>query len=259
MVCSAALGCASGPDGASGSADSLAVSGEVFYLARIALPPDAVLTVRLEDVSRADAPARLVTEVQSELKGRQVPIPFALRYPKSALDDRGVYHVRAAIRSGDRLLFTSTEAIPVDARNGAEGVQIRLNLPNPTVSEEATIHGSPATLAGTYWKLVELEGKPVVAVDNVREAHLKFMEQEKRIAGVGGVNQLMGTYSLEGEKLTIQPGGMTMMAGPEALMEQEQRFTKMLKNVTGYRIDGQTMELLGGDVVLARFESRVMK
>jgi len=33
------------------------VTGTATYLQRIALPPNAVITVRIEDVSKADAPA----------------------------------------------------------------------------------------------------------------------------------------------------------------------------------------------------------
>jgi len=47
--------CATTP---SGSADELlTVTGEATYRQRIALPQDAVITVRIEDVSRADAAA----------------------------------------------------------------------------------------------------------------------------------------------------------------------------------------------------------
>jgi putative lipoprotein len=52
------------------------ISGNVSYLQRIALPPDAVLIVRIQDVSRAGAPARILAEQRIELAGRQVPIAF---------------------------------------------------------------------------------------------------------------------------------------------------------------------------------------
>ena len=38
------------------------VTGSVTYRERIALPPSAVVTVKLLDVSRADAPAELIAE-----------------------------------------------------------------------------------------------------------------------------------------------------------------------------------------------------
>jgi putative lipoprotein len=48
------------------AAEEIAVTGEVSYRERIALPPNAVLTVRLLDVSMADAPETVVGEQKIE-------------------------------------------------------------------------------------------------------------------------------------------------------------------------------------------------
>jgi hypothetical protein len=56
------------------------VTGTATYLQRIALPPNAVMTVRIEDGSKADAPAEVIGEQVIETKGAQVPIPFAVSY-----------------------------------------------------------------------------------------------------------------------------------------------------------------------------------
>lgn len=91
-----------------------AVTGVVTYRQRIALPSDVVVRVRLEDTSRADAPAILLGEQEIEPMGRQVPFPFTVAYDPAAIDPRGRYSVRARIESasGD-LLWTSTQAYPV--------------------------------------------------------------------------------------------------------------------------------------------------
>ncbi|MGH2586447.1 MAG: YbaY family lipoprotein, partial [Dehalococcoidia bacterium] len=90
------------------------VTGVVTYRVRIALPPDAVVTVRIEDVSRADGPARVIGEQVIATEGRQVPIPFSIGYRPSEIDPRFRYNVRAQIRDGSgRLLFTTTTAHPV--------------------------------------------------------------------------------------------------------------------------------------------------
>jgi uncharacterized lipoprotein YbaY/heat shock protein HslJ len=90
------------------------VTGVVTYRVRIALPPDAVLTVQIEDVSRADAPARVIGEQVISTGGRQVPIPFSVSYRTSEIDPRFRYNVRAQITDGaGRLLFTTTTAHPV--------------------------------------------------------------------------------------------------------------------------------------------------
>lgn len=115
--------------------------------------------------------------------------------------------------------------------------------------------GSPP-LAGTYWVLTSLGDAAVEPSKAGREPHLQFGKTDGRIAGSGGVNRLMGGYKLQGEQITITPGGMTMMAGPEPLMRQEQAFAKALSEARAYRIDGRTLELLNGATVVARFEAR---
>jgi heat shock protein HslJ len=65
------------------------------------------------------------------------------------------------------------------------------------------------------------------------------------------INTLGGQYTLDGATLSIKSGAMTMMAGPEPLMKQEQDFVAALKRVTGFRAADGTLSLLaGGDVVL---------
>jgi uncharacterized lipoprotein YbaY len=89
------------------------VTGVVTYRERIALPPDAIVTVRIEDTSRADAPAILVGE-QAIRDAGQVPIPFAVPYDPALIDPRNRYTLRARIESADgRLLWTNTQAYPV--------------------------------------------------------------------------------------------------------------------------------------------------
>lgn len=55
------------------------ISGELFYLARIALPPEAEIVVALRDAQGA-----AVAEFVAPAAGRQVPLPFALTAPDDA-------------------------------------------------------------------------------------------------------------------------------------------------------------------------------
>ena len=52
--------------------------GSVSYRERIALPPGATVTVRLIDVSLADAPSQTIAETTIRPRGK-VPVPFVLR------------------------------------------------------------------------------------------------------------------------------------------------------------------------------------
>jgi heat shock protein HslJ len=125
--------------------------------------------------------------------------------------------------------------------------------PSATPSPTAT---QPPRLEGTYWKLTELAGKPPATVAGTPEAYLRFDAATKRIAGLGGCNQLMGSYELRGSSLTIAAGGMTMTACPDPLDKQELTFTDALRATKGYRLVDGALELLDGATVLAHFVAR---
>jgi len=77
------------------------LTGTVTYRERIALPPNARLQVEIRDVSRADARAPLIASTTSQTRGRQVPLPFTLRYNVNRLEPRHRYAVSARIWTTD--------------------------------------------------------------------------------------------------------------------------------------------------------------
>lgn len=87
------------------------VRGSAAYLARMALPPDAVLQVKVQDISRADAPAPVLGEVEIPISA--TPAQFEVRYDGTKIDPRGRYSVSARIRAGQRLLFLTDTVVPV--------------------------------------------------------------------------------------------------------------------------------------------------
>jgi putative lipoprotein len=96
------------------ASDGPAVTGTVTYRQRIALPADAVVTVRIEDVSRADAPAEVLGEQVIETEGKQVPMPFAVSYDTGRIKDNHTYSLRVRIEdSAGKLLFINDTSVPV--------------------------------------------------------------------------------------------------------------------------------------------------
>lgn len=85
------------------------VSGTVSYFQRIALPPDAVVEVKLLDLSRADAAAVTIAEQTIRAAGRQVPIDFSLQYDPGRIDPRRRYSVQARILQDNLPRFVSTQ------------------------------------------------------------------------------------------------------------------------------------------------------
>jgi len=84
------------------------LDGEVFYLQRIALPPTAILSVSLQDVSLADAPAVVLDEQRGPIKG-QVPLPSHLSYDPVQVKPGHRYSVSARIEVDGKLRFITTE------------------------------------------------------------------------------------------------------------------------------------------------------
>ena len=92
------------------------LNGTVAYLQRIALPPNAIIEVSLQDVSKADAPAEVLDSVKIPSAGRQVPIPFTLHYDPAQIDERYTYTVSARITVDGVLTWISTTQNPVLTR-----------------------------------------------------------------------------------------------------------------------------------------------
>lgn len=118
------------------------VTGEIFYVERIALPPDAVLRVTVQDVSRMDVAAPTLAQVEAPAANGP-PFPFRIEVPRDGLTPQSRVAVRAQILSGYAILFTSTEhhgvafdgaqlrirVSPVEAASGAGGRPV---TPTPT-------------------------------------------------------------------------------------------------------------------------------
>lgn len=107
-------------------APTASVTGEVFYLQRMALPPQAVLSVTLQDVSLADAPAIELARQQGTVSG-QVPLPFRLDYNPQQVDPRHRYSVSARIEQEGRLLFISTQHYSVKLDGSDQPLRIKLD------------------------------------------------------------------------------------------------------------------------------------
>lgn len=112
--------------GTTTSGGKASLDGEVFYLQRIALPPSAQVTVSLQDVSLADAPAQELAK-QSLESGRQVPLAFHLEYDRNALKPGHSYAVSARIEDSGRLLFITTEQHSVKL-DGSDPRPLRLRV-----------------------------------------------------------------------------------------------------------------------------------
>jgi len=108
-------------------ADSAPVlKGTVDYRERLALPPDSMLVISLTDTSPVIVTTRIVAEAVLRVDGKEPPIPFELPYDRARIASDRDYGVRAAIRSGDRILFETPAAHPVITRGNPKRVELKL-------------------------------------------------------------------------------------------------------------------------------------
>jgi putative lipoprotein len=235
------------------------VTGTVVYRQRVALPPDAVVHVRLEDASRADAPATVIAQADVDRDGRQVPIPFRLPYDPARIDASHRYVLRATIRAGERLLFTSTTAHDVVTRGAPSHVEVVVTpaaAPAPQSAPETCAPDAGPTLEETYWKIVEVDGAPVEVEPGDREPHLRLHTAGKRLAGFTGCNDFFGTYEHGPDVLRLVPSGTTMKACDDRLTRQERAILGALAATTERRSSCTELELRGGGKALLRLQAR---
>ncbi len=96
------------------------------YAQSDALPPQTVLEVRVEDVSRADAQAELIARATVENPGTP-PFLGEIDLGPHKLDPRHSYSVRATIRARGRLLMTTDQVHPVLTRGYGNAVELLLH------------------------------------------------------------------------------------------------------------------------------------
>ena len=233
------------------------LEGEAFYRERIALPPGAQLTVVLEDVSRMDVPAIVLAEYRASAESAP-PYAFELEYDPSAIDERMRYNVRASIREGDRLRFTSTSSTDPFRLAAGEPLRILMSMTaggagsdgrvEPDRDMRMVVSRNPlADLEGTRWRLASLDGVEVAQPeDSGREAYLVLDADTNTVGGSGSCNNFTGSFTAEGNTLAFGPIAATRKMCQD-LMDLEQGLLDALGKTAWFSINGKTLVLLGGD------------
>ena len=225
------------------------IEGVVFYRERMMLPPGAEVEVQLQDISRADAMARVLATV-SQVPGGAPPYPFVIEYDAAGIDPRMRYALRATISLGDQLMFTSNEYIDPFQGNPVEVLVQRVAEP---------VQRETAVLEGRRWLLETLAGKPAARGAGDVPADLQFDGDAMRAGGFSGCNRYTGGYSRDGASgrggaLAFKPMAGTLMACQEGA-ELEREYLQMLGAVTAFTLEGDRLSLLAGPEVVATFRA----
>src|SRR5690606_28675152 len=141
----------------------------------------------------------------------------------------------------------------------AENRLIRLALDGSRITgdlaENYVLAKLPDGVTEKYWKLVELNGRPVPALE--REPYLILGTADGRASGFGGCNGFTGSYELDEAALRIRFGQIasTMMACISG-MDVETAFHEALRAADNYALSGDRLSLNRARMApLARFEA----
>jgi putative lipoprotein len=235
------------------------VTGVATCRERIAMPKDAVFEATLADVSKMDASAETIGTAVMENPGNP-PYHFSITYDPRRIVESHSYAVRATIKIGDELAFTSDTTYPVITRGNGKEVNILLKSAGGrrTATEGGNAHGK-ISLEDTTWRATRVNDKDVVANENKRFPYIVLQSADHRAAGSGGCNRITGTYSVEKQTVHFGPMASTMMACPSG-MDTEKDFLQALDQAHSWKIQGSELELYGEDGALViRFEAREAK
>jgi heat shock protein HslJ len=163
----------------------------------------------------------------------------------------------ASINAGSPLLVTLEGRLVLRPKMEGEGESVmlvveKLNKVWPQMDCKSSL--STATLKNTYWKLVELNGKPVKVDTKEREVHFILKADGKSVKGFGGCNNFMGSFEAGKSKIKFGPMAGTMQFCKNT-MELETSFMKALAEANNYKIFGETLALYRDGNVIAKLES----
>jgi putative lipoprotein len=213
------------------------IEGSATYRERMALPPNAEFEAVLQDVSQADAPAMEIGRATIP-NAPMPPIRFTIPYDAAKIEPSHTYAVRALIRVGGRLWFTSDTHHPVLTRGAGSTVDILMKR----VAEPPK---ADAELLNTYWRILSLAGDPVTVIAGKREPHVILRSADGRAnwSATVGCNGLAGTLTVTGEGIAFGSGASTRMACPPPLDALERSLERSLTASTHWRIHADRLEL----------------
>ncbi|TIN41900.1 MAG: META domain-containing protein [Mesorhizobium sp.] len=220
------------------------LKGEVMYRERIALPPKAVLSVQLADVSLADATAAVIGERKVAPAG-QVSIKFEISFVPQVIRPHMTYALQARITVDDRLLFISDMRHQVDPLSDAPQT---IMLKMVTSSEQP----ASAPVVGQIWLIEYIDGVGVIA-----EPQATFrIDEAGKAGGSGPCNAYFATAKVDGSTIAISDIGSTFKACAPETMAEEKALFEALAKAASYHVDaGKLIIVDKDDRVILRFNA----
>ncbi|KAA3448275.1 hypothetical protein C7I87_22350 [Mesorhizobium sp. SARCC-RB16n] len=211
-----------------------AVRGEVIYRERIALPPSAVLSVELADVSLADAPAKIIGQQKIKPAG-QVPISFEIKFDPSVIRPQMTYALQARITVDGKLMFISDLRHQLDPLTDAPQT-VMLKMVTPSKEPAASVFDQ-------LWVVDYVDGVGAVTAP---QATFRVSEAGKA-GGSGPCNSYFATAKVEGQAIAIGEIGSTYKACAPDVMAEEKALFDALAKAASYIVDAGKLTISDKD------------
>lgn len=211
------------------------INTEVFYRERMMVPPGSIVSVTLEDVSRMDAKAEILSKGEIETAGGP-PYKVALSYDAATINEKMRYSLRATIKNSGKLLFTSTENLDPFKQQHTDEVKILVQR----VGGSKAPKQADSSLTDTYWKADMLLGATVEPGAEGKELSMVLESEQNRVRGFSGCNGFSGTFMVQANSLRFDKMISTQMMCTKE-MEQEYSFHQALSTSDRFKIQGEEL------------------
>lgn len=195
------------------------LKGEAMYRERIALPPNAVLSVQL-----ADVPAAIIGE-RKVVPAGQVPIKFEISFDPRVIRPDMTYALQARITVDDRLLFVTDTRHQVDPLSDApQTIMLKMAAPGDEPAAPSVF--------GQSWLVEYVDGIGVIAEPR---ATFRITEAGKA-GGSGPCNVYFATARINGSTIAISDIGSTFKACAPQVMAEEKALFEALAKAASYHV-----------------------
>lgn len=203
----------------------LFVTGQIFTKEKIGFPKNSIIYIKLVDISRQDAPARLISQQNIKVNDQQNYLEFKLPYNPDKIDNRYTYAVQVKVFVNNQLTYINDKSYLVITNNRPTNINLTLTKINNN-----SLSSSPLI---TKWLLEYATGNGVL--DRVQTT-VEFTK-DGQIFGNGGCNNYRGSYEVKENKITITPLISTRKTCTPAVMNQETNFLQILQSAETFNFD----------------------
>ena len=100
--------------GCGSSTKKAAITGVIAHTHPMTIPVGYVITVQIEDTTKADAPGKKIAEQVIKSQGEELPMPFEIIYDPGKINAKHAYSLRVIIEdSTGKMTYTNNTSVPV--------------------------------------------------------------------------------------------------------------------------------------------------